>query len=173
MQLSKPHLRFLRLEQCVGAGVVNVVINAVIVWLLMRSLTEVPLWGDVSMGGDLLATGFILPFATCLIVSGLTRGRVASGKLPALEAEQIALQGLHTRPVIVRGIVIGIVGVIFASAPMVTLLHLAGAQPVAFLTFLGFKAIWAGLFAMVVSPIIAWWALSAASSSFSSEATSA
>jgi hypothetical protein len=164
MHLSDRHRSFLIIEQSVFAGIINLVINAVIAWLLMRSLVEVPLWGETSMGADLLATGFILPFATCLIVSRLTRSQVESGKLPALEASQIRPLGFHRRSSLVRAILMGVVGVIFASAPLVVLLDLAQAAPVPLMSFVTFKAIWAGLFAMIVSPIIAWWALSAASS---------
>jgi len=164
MHLSDRHRSFLIIEQSVFAGIINVVINATIAWLLMRSLTEIPLWGEMSMGGDLLATGFLLPFFTCLIVSRVTRAQVKSGKLPALEPGQIRPLGFHRRSSLFRGILIGVIGVIFASAPMVALLDLAQAAPVPLMSFIAFKAIWAGLFAMVVSPIIAWWALSAASS---------
>ena len=164
MHLSDRHRSFLIIEQSVFAGIINVVLNGVIAWLLMRSLTEIPLWGETSMGVDLLATGFILPFATCLIVSRLTRSQVESGKLPALERSQIRPLGFHRRSSLVRAILMGVFGVIFASAPLVVLLDLAQAAPVPLLSFVAFKAIWAGLFAMIVSPIIAWWALSAASS---------
>ena len=163
MDLAQPHRHLLRVEQCFGAGVVNVVINAAFAWLLMRSLVEIPLWGEVSMGGDLLATGFILPFATCMIVSRIIRGQVKSGKLPPLTSTQIGASGLHQKSILSRGLIMGVLGLIFAAAPLVALLSLADAQPVALLSFVGFKAIWAGLFAMVVSPFIAWWALAAAS----------
>jgi len=164
MHLSDRHRSFLIIEQSVFAGIINVVINAAIVWLLMRSLTEIPLWGETSMGVDLLATGFFLPFFTCMIVSKLTRGQVQSGKLPALEASQIRPLGFHRRSSLFRAVLIGVIGVIFASGPLVALLDLAQASPVPLMSFIAFKAVWAGLFAMVVSPIIAWWALSAASS---------
>jgi hypothetical protein len=164
MHLSDRHRSFLIIEQSAIAGIINVVINGVIVWLLMHSLTEIPLWGDVSMGGDLLATGFLLPFLTCLVVSALTRRQVQSGKLPALEASQIRPLGIHRRSSLFRATLMGVVGVTFFSGPLVVLLDLAQASPVPFLSFLYFKAIWAGIFAMIVSPIIAWWALSAASS---------
>jgi hypothetical protein len=164
MHLSDRHRSFLIIEQSVFAGIINVVINAAFVWLLMRSLKEIPLWGDVSMGGDLLATGFLLPFFTCLVVSALTRRQVNSGKLPALEAGQIRPLGIHRRSSLFRATLMGVVGVIFFSGPLVVLLDLAQASPVPFLSFLYFKAIWAGIFAMIVSPVIAWWALSAASS---------
>lgn len=164
MLLSDRHRSFLIIEQSVFAGLINVVINGTIAWLLMRSLTEIPLWGETSMGVDLLATGFLLPFFTCIIVSRLTRGQVENGKLPPLEASQIRPLGIHERSSLVRGALIGVLGVIFAAAPLVALLDLAQAAPVPLISFVSFKAIWAGLFAMVVSPIIAWWALSAASS---------
>jgi len=164
MHLSDRHRSFLIIEQSVFAGIINVVINAVIVWLLMRSLTEISLWGEPSMGADLLATGFILTFLTCLIDSRLTRGQVKGGKLPALEASQIRPLGFHRRSSLFRAILMGVIGVIFAAGPLVALLDLAQAAPVPLMSFILFKAIWAGLFAMVVSPIIGWWALSAASS---------
>ncbi len=56
-------------------------------------------------------------------------------------------------------------GVICASAPVVAALEIAHAQPIELYTFVGFKAIWAGLFAAVLTPLIAWWALSSASMS--------
>ena len=99
-----------------------------------------------------------------MIVSRLTRGQVQSGKLPALEASQIRPLGFHRRSSLFRAVLIGVIGVIFASAPLVALLDLAQASPVPLMSFIAFKAVWAGLFAMIVSPIIAWWALSAASS---------
>ena len=98
------------------------------------------------------------------IVSRLTRGQVKSGKLPALEASQIRPLGFHRRSSLFRAILMGVIGVIFAAGPLVALLDLAQAAPVPLMSFILFKAIWAGLFAMVVSPIIGWWALSAASS---------
>lgn len=164
MDLSEPHRRLLIVEQCIGAGIVNVLINAAFVWFLMGSLSRVPLWGDPSMGVDLLATGFILPFATCAIVSRVIRGQVKSGKLARLDPAQIAIRGLHRKSILVRGLLMGAAGLIFAATPLVALLDLAQAQPVSFVSFLVYKSIWAGLFAMVVSPFIAWWALVAASS---------
>lgn len=164
MHLSDRHRSFLIIEQSFFAGLINLVINGVIAWLLMRSLTEIPLWGETSMGVDLLATGFLLPFFTCMVVSKLTRGQVQNGKLPALEPSQIRPVGFHRRSSLFRAILVGVIGVIFASGPLVALLDLAQAAPVPLMSFITFKAIWAGLFAMVVSPIIAWWALSAASS---------
>jgi len=139
------------------------VINGVIAWLILRNHPQVPLWGNVSMGVDLLATGFFLPFAMCMIVSRTIRSEVVKGKLPALKPDQIEIRGMYRRSILVRSLVLGVAGVVFVAAPLVVLLDLAHAQPVAFLHFVGFKAVWAGLLTLLVSPILAWWALQASS----------
>jgi hypothetical protein len=173
MHLSDRHRSFLIIEQSVFAGLINVVINGGFVWLLMRDQDTIPLWGDPSMGNDLLATGFLLPFITCMIVSRLVRHQVMTGRLPALEPDQIRPLGIHRRSVWTRSLLVGVLGVVFFAAPIVTILDLAQASPVPFGAFLVFKSIWAGLFAMVVSPVIGWWALAAASSALAKKLTPA
>ena len=165
MELSDRHRHFLRIDQGVVPAIFNVVINGVIAWAILRAHAHVPLWGEPSVGVDLLATGFLLPFLTCLIVSRLIGGQVRNGKLPPLESHQIASRGWHHRSSLQRGLFLGFVGVVFASAPIVAALEIARAQPIALYSFVGFKAIWAGLLAAVLSPLIAWWALASASMS--------
>lgn len=164
MELSDHHRRFFRNDQFLHAFLINVVFNGAIAWLLLRSHDRIPLWGDVAIGVDLLATGVLLPFLMCLIVSRVIAGQVASGKLPRLEPEQIAAYGLHRQPTWVRAIVLAVFGTLCGSLPLVVLLELANAQPVSVGGFIAFKALWAGGLAAMVSPPMAWWALSAASS---------
>jgi multisubunit Na+/H+ antiporter MnhG subunit len=64
---------------------------------------------------------------------------------------------------LVRGLFLGILGVIFAAAPIVWALDLGQAQPLAVSSFILFKAVWAALLAMVFTPIVGWWALANAS----------
>jgi hypothetical protein len=163
IELSDRHRRFLRVDQGLVPAIFNVVINGAIAWALLRGHPEIPLWGETSVGVDLIATGFLLPFLTCLIVSRLIAGQVRSGRLPALESHQIASRGWHRRSSLRRGLLLGGVGVVFASAPVVAALEIAQAPPIALLPFVGFKAVWAGLLAGVLSPLIAWWALASAS----------
>jgi hypothetical protein len=141
------------------------VINGVIAWAILRAHAEIPLWGEASVGVDLLATGFLLPLLTCLIVSRLIASQVRGGKLPPLASDQIGSRGWHHQSILKRGLFLGVVGVVLASAPVVAALEIAHAQPIELYTFVGFKAVWAGLFAAVLTPLIAWWALSSASMS--------
>ena len=86
MALSGPHQRFLLIEQGAVPTVFNFALNGAIAWALFRSAEEVPLWGESSVGVDLLATAFLLPFLTCLIVSAIVARHVRDGKVPPLRA---------------------------------------------------------------------------------------
>jgi hypothetical protein len=163
MNLSERHRHFLFVEQGVHALMINIVINGVIAWALLRSHEMIPLWGEPSMGIDLLATGMLLPFFMTQIVSRIVAGQVRSGKLPALSSDQIAPSGIHRRSIHVRSLILAVAGITCFSAPLVWILDAAGAQPVPLMTFVAFKAVWAGLLAMMISPILAWWSLSAVS----------
>jgi hypothetical protein len=83
--MSARHLRFLLLEQGIGAAVVNSLLNGAIAWLLFRSLERVPLWGQQSIAGDTLATCFFLPLIPTLIVTPLVRRRVLAGTVAAVD----------------------------------------------------------------------------------------
>ena len=163
MDLSDRHRHFFLMDQFVYAFGINVVINGVIAWLILRAHDTIPLWGDAAIAPDLLATGVLLPFLMCQIVSRVIVRQVASGKLPALDAAQVPARGLHRRSVHVRALVLAVFATICASAPLVVLLELASAQSVPVDAFVGFKAVWAGGLAAMISPPMAWWALASAS----------
>ena len=164
MNLSERHLHFFRHDQFLHAFAINVVMNGLFAWLILRGHEAVPLWGSGSIGVDLLATGVLLPVIMCLIVSRVIAGQVAKGKLPPLGPDQIPARGLHRRPTWLRALVLALWGTACGSLPLVALLTLADAQPVAMPAFVGFKALWAGALAALISPPLAWWALAAASS---------
>jgi hypothetical protein len=165
MEISDDHRRFLRIDQCLVPGIINIVINGGIAWALLRAHAEIPLWGSPSVGIDLIATGFLLPFFTCMIVSRIVGGQVRSGKLSPIAADQIGSRGFHHQSILKRALFLGVACVVFTSAPLVAALEMANAQPIAFYSFVGFKAIWGGLLAVLLTPLIAWWALSSASMS--------
>jgi hypothetical protein len=71
--LTPAQRRFVLLDNGVGAFVVNLMINGVIAWLLFRKATRVPMWGQSSIAGDTIATAFLLPAITCLIVTWISR----------------------------------------------------------------------------------------------------
>lgn len=163
MRLSAAHRRFLLVDQGAVPALFNLVLNGAIAWLLFRTASEIPLWGESSAGVDLLATGFLLPFLTCLIVSPLVLRQVRAGTLPALPANALPVAGWSGRSPLVRGVALGAAGVALAATPTVFGLALLGPQPLEPWPFIGFKALWAALLAAAVTPLIGWWALAQAS----------
>ena len=163
MELSPEHRSFLIVHQGVVPTLFNLVLNGVIAWLLFRSAASVPLWGESGMGIDLLATAFLLPFLTCVIVSRLIGRQVRSGKLTPLPIEQIPRAGWSHRSVLARGAVLGAGGLLLGAGPLVVALTLGEARPFEVGAFIGFKAVWAALLAAVATPLVGWWALSRAS----------
>jgi hypothetical protein len=163
MGLSDRHRRFLLVEQGAIPTAFNLVLNGLIAWGLFRSAANVPLWGESSIGVDLLATAFLLPFLTCVIVSFLVSQHVRSGKVPPLSLDQLPHSHWFQRSSSMRGLFLGGVGVLFGAAPIVWALSLGQAQPFPVSSFVLFKAVWAGMLALMVTPVVGWWALASAS----------
>lgn len=164
MELSNRHRQFLIVSQCGIQTVVNFLINGLIAWLIHRSSTTVAIW-DASGGIllDLLLTGLALPFFICVIVSPAIAGQVRSGKVPPLLPEQFPQWHWFRRSSSIRGLVVGIAGVIFGAGPVVWALILGQSQPFPMLSYVLYKAVWAAMLASVITPIIGWWALANAS----------
>lgn len=163
MAISAQHKKFLFVDQCLMPGVFNFLINGLIAWFIFRSMQSTQLWGEGSFGGDLLITAILLPALTCLIVSPIIVAQVKKGKIEPLPGSYKSQTGMANRSSIIRAVVLGILGVIFAALPIVFLLHLILQQTnsvaLAGVDYALFKAIWAALMAMLVTPVIAWWAL--------------
>jgi hypothetical protein len=161
--LSPAQRRFLLVDNGVGPLVVNFLINGVIAWLLFRNSARVPLWGQSSIAGDTIATSFLLPAITCLIVTPLARGRVRSGQLPA--AVEAAWRWIP-RNMGWRALLIGLV-CLLALTPLTLLVF--GALGVGELTpwhFVYFKASFAAIEGAMVTPFLALWAISEAPPAF-------
>ena len=163
MELSDRHRRFLMVEQGAIPTLFNLVLNGLIAWLLFRTAAAVPLWGESSIGVDLLATAFLLPFITCVIVSSLVGRHVRSGKVPPLPSAQFPHSRWFQRSASKRGLLLGAVGVFLGGVPIVWALSLGQSQPFSVPSFVLFKAVWAAMLALVFTPVIGWWALANAS----------
>lgn len=159
------HRRYLLIEQGVGAAIFNLVLNGVIAWLSVRSLERVPLWGETSIAVDTIATSFLLPFVTCLVVTRLARRMVEKGRLPEVawrRGEHPLLGRLPARPV-TRGLVLGVTGLV-AFAPVVVWAFAAlGVRELGVWSFVAYKALFAAALSVVFTPVIALMALGDAS----------
>ena len=161
--LHPEHRKLLVVDQGVVAVVINLVLNGGIAWLLFRSVSQIPLWGESSVGGDLIVTALLLPLLTCLIVSKIVGHQVRSGKLPPLPNGQIPESGWSHRSSALRGLFLGGCSILLGALPVVAALSIADSASFDAFAFIGYKAMWAGLLAGTISPVIAWWALADAS----------
>jgi len=162
--LHAAHRRLLILDNGVGSAVFNFLLNGLIAWLLFRTATAVPLWGQQSVAGDTLITAFLLPFFTCLIVSRIVERRVTQGHVPRLAAAELPPGAWPHRSTLARSLFLGVAGVLLAAVPVVALLSFSGFSGFAGVwPFVGFKATFAALLAAIVTPLIGWWALVRAS----------
>ena len=154
--MTDAHRRYLVIEQGVGAGIVNFVLNAVIAWLMFRSLDQVPLWGQSSIAGDTIGTTFFLPFLSTLIVTPLARQQIRNGRLPAVDwdCRASALRRLPRRT-FVRGLALGLAGVLLVAPPSLYVLNAVHLEQLAFWPFIVFKATFAALLGAAVTPFIA------------------
>jgi hypothetical protein len=162
--LSRAHRRFLVVDQGVGSTVVNFALNAAIAWLMFRSMPLVPLWGQSSIAADTLATAFVLPVLTSLIVGRVVAWQVGRGQIPRLGAAQVAASAWARRSRLQRGAAVGAASVVLAAVPVVAYLTIAGPSEMERASFIWFKAAFAAGLGALVTPLIGWWALAEASS---------
>jgi len=154
-------------RQAVEASVLNFLINAAISWLVFHNTNMLTVWGVGGIGVDLLATGFLLPFLTCLIVSNIIAGQVRSGKIAPDTRGSVANPGAnpswHQRTILIRSLWLGAAGVLLAASPVVLTLTLFEPTTIRLWSFILFKGIWAGALAGAITPFITRWAVTSAS----------
>jgi hypothetical protein len=163
--MSPRHRQYLVLEQGIGSGIFNVGLNAAIAWLLFRGMDAVPLWGQQSIAGDTIGTAFMLPLLTTLIASRVVYRHVRRGRVPAWAVSDGSVLRRLPDGLGWRGTVLGIACLALAGLPATGVLGAAGVAEMSFGGFICFKALFAGVLAMMVTPIIARLALADASGS--------
>jgi hypothetical protein len=155
--MLREHRRFLIVEEIVGSILVNFPLNAAIAWFLFRSAAQVPLWGWTSIAADTVVTAFMLPFLTALFATRAARARVVSGKLPCLP--RVAMFAWLPQSSAQRGALVGAASIALAAAPVVGAFVLVGPPTLSLWTFIWFKAIFATILGVLVTPLFGWWGL--------------
>lgn len=162
--MSPAHRRFLLVEQGIGAGIFNFVLNGVIAWAMFRHQDAVPLWGQQSIAGDTIGTSLILPLMTCLIVTPLARKSVRDGKVPVLDWTRASHPGLGWMPArtFLRALAFGLICLLLLSPLTITVLTALHVAELRLWPFVLFKASFAAFEAALVTPVIALWAIAGA-----------
>ena len=165
--MSPAHRRYLLIEQGIGAAVFNFALNALIAWLLFRSQNVVPLWGDRSIAGDTIATSMILPFLTTLIVTPTARRQMRAGRFASLGWTRATHPRLGWLPrgTFARAFVLGVVCAVVLSPMTLFVLGLLHVADLGLGRFVLFKAAFAAMEALLVTPVVSLWAIAEAPAS--------
>ena len=138
--------------------VVNLLLNALIAYLMFRGAAVVPLWGQQSIAGDTIGTTFLLPLFTTLIVTRLARGQVDAGRVSPVLGAPLGLRWMPARS-LWRGVALGGITVAAVAPPMIAALWLLGVSEQSFWSFVAFKAIFAAALGALITPLVALWAI--------------
>ena len=161
--LTPAQRRFVLLDNGVGACVVNLLINGVIAWLLFRKATHVPMWGQNSIAGDTIATAFLLPAITCLIVTPLARRRVRTCRVAAVAD---ASRRWIPHNMVWRALMVGLICLLVLTPLTLFVLVTLGVGELSPWHFAYFKATFAAVEGALVTPFLALWAISEAPAGF-------
>jgi len=150
--MRRGYLRYLWLDQSLVPAAVNFLIVGGIAWGMFGTQSEIPMYGTTSVAAELLATGFLLPLITCLLNGPLVRRQVQSGKLPPLPTEQRPKSGIYRKRSVVRGVILGGPGLLFAGMTILALHWLGASDAMDAKTFIIAKAVWAAIFGLWITP---------------------
>jgi hypothetical protein len=166
MRLSAAQRMFIVRDQIVSPTLFNAGLNGWLAWLVFRHQAFVPMNGTVGIVSDALATAVMLPLMTCLFATPFIRWAVRLGKVEALRADDATLDRLLRLPTSAfkRGIVLAAPCLLCLAPIVLAALWLAGVDELPVMTFVVVKAIYAGVIAGVVSPVIALYALATTTS---------
>jgi len=140
-------------------GLANAVCNGLICYWLIKDKGTVTWWGSSNFGGDLLATGFILPFIVTLIVIPLQRAKVQKGKITNIDGNQVP-RLLHRflsfpQSIWANATLFGLIGTFAIGGATLLLLAALGIESFTPLQYAWFKGLWAGLMAgILVGPMV-------------------
>jgi hypothetical protein len=160
--LTPAQRKFIAVEQIILPFVFNLAFNAALGWYEFRPHVPVPLWGDPSIGADILGMLFFLPSFTCLIGTPLINRATRLGKVDKLTItpEQHWLLRHLPRSLWVRSFLIGVACTVALGPLSIGLLALLDLHSWTLTAAVNFKGVYAGVLAAMVTPPIALYALS-------------
>jgi hypothetical protein len=154
------HRRWVFLNAVVIAAVINGALSALIAWGSAAGKDDVPLWAAPLVGGpstivDTVATLFVLPFLTTLIITTVVWHELREGRLQPLSrpASRLLAGAPPTR--LRRGVYFGAICIAVLALPGVLILILIDPGDISVGHFVLYKAIFGVLLGAVVTPPIA------------------
>lgn len=152
-------LRFF-LGQQLLPGLINAAINGYIAWAQHGQAMKVGLWDGGAYAVDLLATGFLLPAISWLILRPLLLRQQSQGKAPCLEGQRVPRLLPWMPSSLWRGsLVIGLLGMSLVGGSCLLVALALGQPGFAGPDYAMLKAAYAGLLTLALQPLMVFAAL--------------
>lgn len=148
------------ISQQLTPGLINGLINGLIAWSMHRHTAALGLWTQGAYATDLIATGFLLPAISWLILRPLIGRQFKQGTAPQLETlpppklMKFMPTGLWTGT-----LVIGLMGMILVGGVSVVLLQLLGSPDIVGSDYAWFKGLFGMLLTLVLQPTMVFTAM--------------
>ena len=141
------------ISQQLTPGLINGLINGLIAWSMHRHTAALGLWTQGAYATDLIATGFLLPAISWLILRPLIGRQFKQGTAPQLETlPPPKLMKFMPTGFWTGTLVIGLMGMILVGGVSVVLLQLLGSPDIVGSDYSWFKGLFGMLLTLVLQP---------------------
>lgn len=132
--------------------VINLLLNGVLAWVLLKDKGALSAWGDPGFGADLVITGFLLAALVAIFMIRIHRAKRVQGRLEPVPVDALgAVAPLAGRNDWINSLLFGLAGALL-SAALVGVLALMPLLPLSPVVYAVFKGVWAGVLAALVVP---------------------
>jgi hypothetical protein len=156
MKILSVHRNFIIINQVIIATVFNFFFNKGIAWFLYRHVDLIPLWGLGGIALDTISTAFILTLLSYYYIVFSVWVTMKMKWLPVIDEYPTVgiVSKMITLPIIVQGIIFGILASVFIGIPVIAWFILTGTQSMPYESFRWYKAIFGAALSIIVSPPI-------------------
>lgn len=157
MKILPVHRNFIIINQVIIATVFNFLVNISIAWFLYRHVDQIPLWSLRGIAMDTISTAFILTLLSYYYIALSVWFTMKMKWLPVIaDYPTVGIVSKMIRmPIIVQGIIFGILAAVLIGLPVIAWFLLTGTQSMPYDSFRWFKSIFGAVLSIIVSPPIA------------------
>ncbi|MBC7964815.1 MAG: hypothetical protein H7Z17_02725 [Fuerstia sp.] len=161
MNLPPGAFRYLLIGQAIIPFFINIAVNVILGALKFWGQESVATWAiDKGAAADSIGTCFFLPFITCLIATPIVRHQVAHGaasRIPPTDTPHWAR--MMSGQVILRAAKFGVAGIVLLAGPVYAVYSLLAGDSIETVRFITIKALFAGVYGIFATPLIAFVAM--------------
>lgn len=156
MKILPVHRNFIIINQVIIATVFNFFVNIGIAWFLYRHVDQIPLWSLGGIAMDTILTAFILTLLSYYYIALSVWFTMKMKWLPVIADYPTVgiVSKMIKMPIIVQGIIFGILASVLIGLPVIGWFLLTSTQSMPYESFRWYKAVFGAALSIIVSPPI-------------------